>query len=81
MVKEQGKSEQGKSFFLLLYLPKGPLIPTAKSVDIPDEAVIGQFSAGDRRAFERARDKNCASQLAKYRAPPVRRADPTQAPR
>jgi hypothetical protein len=73
--------ERSKSFILVLYLPKGPLICTAESGDIPDEAGTGQFSAGDRRAFERARDKNCAIQLAKYRAQPERRAGPTQAPR
>lgn len=60
MAKERGMS------ILLLYLLKGALVGPSTAVDIPGEAEAQQGTARNRRAFERARDKNCAIQLAKF---------------
>ena len=60
MVAERGEP------MMLYYFTKGALVPASTAVDIPGEAGARQGSAGSRHAFERARDRNCAVQLAKF---------------
>jgi hypothetical protein len=60
MAKERGKP------IMFLYLKKGALVGASTAVDIPDKAEARQGSASSRHAFERARDRNCAIQLAKF---------------
>lgn len=60
MAKERGKP------IVFSYLTKGALVGASTAIDIPGEAEARQGPAGSRHEFERARDKNCAIQLAKF---------------